>query len=123
MRTAIRPLASAAIAALTLAACAGTSPSQPAGSPAPAAGSTAVTIKGFAFSPATLTVAKGTKVTFTNGDAVAHTVTSGTNGTTDGKFDQQVAAGKDATITFDTAGTFEYFCRIHPSMKATITVR
>ena len=122
MRDAIRLLAPAAIAALTFVACAGTSPSQ-AGSPAPAAGSSAVSVKGFTFSPTTVTVAKGTKVTFSNGDGTTHTVTSGANGAKDGKFDQEVAAGKDATITFDTAGTFDYFCRIHSSMKAKITVQ
>jgi plastocyanin len=116
-----------AVAALVAAACGSTSPSTAgAGSAAPpsaaAAQAAAVTIKGFAFAPASLTVAKGTKVTFSNQDGTTHTVTSGANRTKDGKFDRQLSGGTEDSITFDTAGTFEYFCNIHQSMKATVVV-
>ena len=125
MRLALRLALPTAIAALTFVACASTT-SAPAASSAPAATAAeakTVSIKGFAFSPATLTVAKGTKVTFSNQDSATHTVTSGANRTKDGKFDQQVTGSNETTITFDTAGTFEYFCTIHSSMKGTITVQ
>ena len=98
---------------------AGTPEASAAASPAasPAAGS-AVTIKGFAFGPATLKVAAGTTVTWTNQDSTAHTVTGDKN-----EFDSgNLAPGKTFTHTFDKAGTFAYHCTIHPSMKATITV-
>ena len=124
----------AIIAGLSLVTCAGTAGSGTSAAPtaaaaatativAPAAKTTAVAIKGFAFSPATLTVDKGTVVTFTNNDSTTHTITSGTNRTKDGKFDQELSGSTDTTVTFDTAGTFDYFCRNHSSMKATVIVK
>ena len=113
--------------AVTFASCASSSP---AGAPAatsaaaaPAAAKAAVAIKGFAFSPAALEVTKGTTVTFTNNDSATHTVTSGANRTKDGKFDQQITGSAEASVKFDTVGTFEYFCQIHASMKGTVTVK
>ena len=124
MRLALRLLIPGAIAALTFVACAANAtPSAAPATSAAGGAKAAVNIKGFAYSPATLTVAKGTVVTFTNADSVAHTVTSGANRTKDGKFDQSVAGGESTTVTFDTPGTYEYFCTIHSSMKATITVQ
>jgi plastocyanin len=113
------------IAALTFVACASTAGSGSPAAPATSASATktaAVTIKGFAFSPATLTVAKGTVVTFNNQDTTTHTITSGANRTKDGKFDQQLSGGTETQISFDTAGTFAYFCSIHSSMVATVVV-
>ena len=126
MRLAWRLAIPTLIASLTFAACASTAGSG--ASPAPAATAAgakaaAVTIKGFAFSPAALTVDKGTAVTWTNNDGTTHTVTSGANRTQDGKFDQEISNSTEASVTFDTAGTFEYFCRIHNTMKATVTVK
>ena len=123
MRLVLRVAIPAAIAALTFVACASTA-GAPASTPAATvAQTTTVTIKGFAFSPATLAVSKGTKVTFTNQDSATHTVTSGANRTKDGKIDEQVSGGNETTITFDTPGTFEIFCQIHSSMKMTVTVQ
>ena len=126
MRLALRLAIPTAIAAATFVACASTA--NPPASSAPASSAAVaetktVNIKGFAFSPATLTVTKGTKVTFSNQDSATHTITSGANRTKDGKFDQQVTGSNETTITFDTPGTFEYFCTIHSSMKGTITVQ
>lgn len=81
--------------------------------------STAVEIKGFAFNPADITVPAGGSVTWTNGDNVPHTATG---------LDREalqsgaIASGASFTQTFDTAGTFEYFCEFHPNMKGTIVV-
>src|SRR6185503_18536619 len=116
MRLLIRLSIPTLIAGLTFVACASTSGSGT--SPAPATSAAAaksanVAIKGFAFSPATLTVSKGTKVTFDNQDTTTHTITSGANRTKDGKFDSQVSGGTQTEITFDTAGTFAYFCSFH----------
>ena len=126
MRLVLRLAIPTVIAGLTLVACASTaSPAATtAVSAAPATAATAtVTIKGFAFSPATLNIAKGTKVTITNQDSATHTFTSGANRTKDGKIDQQITGGTDGTVTFDQAGTFEIFCSIHSSMKMTVNVQ
>jgi len=79
-----------------------------------------VTIKDMAFSPASITVKKGTTVTWTNNDAIAHTVTE-TDGQT-GPNSGDLAPGKTYTFTYNTAGTFKYHCSIHPSMTGTVTV-
>ena len=128
MRLALRLAIPTAIAGFTLVACATTSTpaataTAAATSAAPAAEAKTLTIKGFAFSPATLTVAKGTKLTITNQDTANHTFSSGANRTKDGKYDTTVAGGQDATITLDQAGTFDIFCQFHSSMKMTLTVQ
>jgi plastocyanin len=129
MRVALRLAIPTLIVGLTLVACASTAGSGTSAAPAtsvaaaPAGKAAALQIKGFAFSPATLTVDKGTVVTITNNDSATHTFTSGANRTKDGKFDQQISGGTEGTVTFDTVGTFEYFCQIHSSMKGTVVVK
>jgi plastocyanin len=77
-----------------------------------------VTIAGFAFSPATVTVSVGDTVTWTNNDGVAHTATAN-----NGAFDTDNIAGGDSdSVTFDSAGTFAYHCEIHPAMTGTVVV-
>lgn len=77
-----------------------------------------IEIKNFAFSPKTLTVKKGTRITFTNQDSVGHTATSD-----DGNFGTEILAkGESESVTFDKAGTYTYHCTPHPYMKATIIV-
>lgn len=79
---------------------------------------TSIEIKNFAFSPKTITIKKGTKVTFTNQDSVGHTATAD-----DGGFDTGLLAkGESGSVTFDEAGTYSYHCTPHPNMKATIVV-
>jgi plastocyanin len=87
------------------------------GSAAPVAGD-AVNIDNFAFVPATLTVAAGSTVTWTNRDEEPHTVVAN-----DGSF-HSPGMGSQATFSykFATAGTFEYVCSIHPFMHATVVV-
>lgn len=81
-------------------------------------GKASVEIKNFAFGPKTLTVKKGTEVTFANQDSVKHSATSD-----DGSFDTGLLAkGESGSVTFDKAGTFTYHCTPHPYMKATIVV-
>ncbi|MCL5030179.1 MAG: cupredoxin domain-containing protein [Bacteroidetes bacterium] len=76
------------------------------------------------FNPASLTIAKGTKITWTNKDSYDHTVTSGTPGHPTGLFDSgNVASGGTFNYTFDSTGTFQYYCRIHADiMQGTIVV-
>lgn len=77
----------------------------------------------FAFSPATLTVKVGTKVTWTNMTQTGHTVTSDDGKSFDSGISNPIAAsGGTYSFTFTKAGTFPYHCQIHPFMKATITV-
>jgi plastocyanin len=80
-----------------------------------------VTISNFAFSPAILSVAAGTKVTWTNKDEDAHTVTSADAGATF----KSAALGTDNkfSFTFGKPGTYKYFCSIHPHMVGTIVVK
>jgi plastocyanin len=130
MQRALRLVVPTLIAGLSFVACASTAgsgtsaaPATSAATAAPAAAKAAVAIKGFAFSPVTLTVAKGTVVTFTNSDSATHSVSSGANRTKDGKFDQQLSGGNEGSVTFDSVGTFEYFCQFHSSMKGTVVVQ
>ena len=82
--------------------------------------STEAKIADFAFSPADIEVEVGDKITWTNDDADAHTVTA----TSGADFDSgTLAQGADFTFEAKKAGTIAYFCAIHPSMKGTITVR
>lgn len=77
-----------------------------------------VAISGFTFSPRTVTVNVGDSVTWTNSDAQAHTATSGSAWNTG-----DIAGGASASITFRSAGTFDYICAIHPTMTGTVVVR
>ena len=75
--------------------------------------------------PAEVTVNVGDTVTWSNDDTAAHTVTSGTpTDGPDGLFDSSLfMAGTTFEYTFDEAGTFDYFCMVHPWMVGTVTVR
>lgn len=78
-----------------------------------------VAIDNFAFSPSTITVRKGTKVTWTNQDSTAHTVTAtDANGPKSGTLNN----GDSYSYTFDAVGTFEYHCNFHPDMTGTVTI-
>ncbi len=76
----------------------------------------AVEIKGFAFTPATLTIQKGTTVTWTNKDSAPHTVTGDAFGS------ETLSQGQAFGYTFNEAVTFEYQCHIHPNMKGKVIV-
>ena len=81
-------------------------------------GANQVFIQGMAFNPASITVTAGTTITWTNKDAIAHTVTSDSNAFDSGS----VKSGGTFSFTFSTAGTYSYHCTIHPSMVASVTV-
>jgi plastocyanin len=80
---------------------------------------TAVEIKKFAFAQKEITVAPGTKITWTNRDETPHTVSS-----TDKSF---ASKGLDTDDTFEhtfaTEGDFSYFCTLHPYMTGIVHVR
>lgn len=78
-----------------------------------------VEISNFAFTPANITVKKGTEVTWTNKDSVVHTVSGDTS---DGPNSSSLSNGDTYSFTFNTAGTFGYHCNPHQSMHGTVTV-
>ena len=107
-------------AVVLTAGCTSSSNTNPSSSPqANTGGQNTVTMKGLAFNPTALTIAKGATVTWTNDDSTTHTVTSDT-----GAFDSgNLSPGATYTRQFNDTGTFPYHCTIHPFMKATITVQ
>jgi plastocyanin len=82
----------------------------------------AVTISGFAFSPATMTVKKGTTVIWTNQDSASHSVIADSSDSAGGPSSSLIAQGGTYSFTFNTVGTYAYHCGVHPDMKATVTV-
>jgi plastocyanin len=91
-------------------------------SPPPPNDPNAVSIQNFSFSPGNRTVSAGTTITWTNNDNVAHTVTSSQGSQT--VFDSgNIPPGGSFTFTFSQTGTFNYFCTLHPSMTAQVTVQ
>lgn len=83
------------------------------------AGRSEVTIDNFSFTPSTVTVSVGTAVRWTNRDDIPHTVVS------DDKIFKSRALDTDEefTYTFTKAGTYNYFCSLHPKMTAKIVVQ
>ena len=114
-----RALAASATVALCLVAFAG---------PASAAGPTAISIIDQSFQPADATIQAGDTVTWTVTKAIAdsHSVTSGTPSDSGKEFDSKTTLhvnGDTFSQTFNAAGSFPYFCIVHPSqMHGTITV-
>ncbi|MFD0513529.1 cupredoxin domain-containing protein [Streptomyces aureus] len=135
-----RPHTALIVAALclvtTLTGCSGSGDGSPSSSTPPASpsapasaspsssesgkGEVKVTIKGFAFHPATFEVSPGTKITVTNEDSATHTLTAD-----DKSFDTgDLAQGESATFTAPSKpGSYSYICTIHPNMKGILTVR
>lgn len=75
--------------------------------------------------PHEVTVDVGGEVTWSNDDTAAHTVTSGTpEGGPDAVFDSSLfMAGNTFSHKFDKAGTFHYFCMVHPWMVGSVIVQ
>ena len=134
-RTPRRRLAIAALALLplVLAACGGSDGEDSAPPAASEPNGDEVVIELVAFTPETLTVDAGATVTWHQKDPGAHTVTSGTvkqggSGVTqepDGRFESgDIATDDSFEFTFSEAGTYPYFCRLHPAtMRGEIQVR
>jgi plastocyanin len=85
----------------------------------------AVTIMNFAFSPASVTVPRGTTVIWTNRDSAPHSVVN--DGSTVFGAGQVFSSpsfgqGQNYSFTFTNAGTYPYHCGIHLSMHGTIIV-
>jgi plastocyanin len=79
-----------------------------------------VKIDNFTFAPVTLTVATGTTVKWINRDDIPHTVVSEDKST----FKSKALDTDDSfSYTFTKAGTYTYFCSIHPKMVAKVVVQ
>jgi plastocyanin len=124
MRRLVGPLLLVAAVAIIAASCNGTGPSAYGASASTAATTTAATatnagtIKGFSFQPEVLKVKVGAKVTWTNDDTVAHTVTADTTSFASGS----LQPGGSFSFTFIRPGTYAYHCSIHPSMHGSVVV-
>jgi plastocyanin len=79
----------------------------------------AISIQDMAFAPTTLTIKKGTTVTWTNGDPFGHDVTSDTGSELVSSI---IHAMTTYSHTFNNVGTFNYHCAAHPSMKGSVIV-
>ncbi len=103
----------AAVAALLISGCGSdgsSAPSTPAGDD--------YLVKDYTFAP--LTVAPGQQVRVLDGDDEPHTLTAQDGSFDTGAFDK----AEPGTFTAPTKpGTYAIFCKIHPSMRGTLTVR
>ena len=82
-------------------------------------GGAQVSVDNFTFSPATLTVAKGTEVTWTNQDDIPHSIVL----TAIGVRSKAIETDKAFTYRFDKIGTFNYICGLHPHMHGQLMVK
>jgi plastocyanin len=78
-----------------------------------------VNIMGFAFGPNKVTVTPGKPVTWVNGDESPHQVTI----TSTKERSPILTKGQSATLTFASAGNYDYICGLHPQMKGTVEVK
>ena len=85
----------------------------------PSAANAVVKIDNFSFGPQTLRVPIGATVTWTNSDDIPHTSVS-----TDGVFKSKVLdTDEKFSYTFTKAGSYPYYCTIHPKMTGTVVVQ
>jgi plastocyanin len=123
MRKSIPIVFVVALAAVVLVGCAASTSSSgstggSSGGATSAAPKTAtVEIKEFSFQPATVEIAVGGTVTWSNADAATHTVKGS------GWVSGDLAQGASYSNTFATAGTFPYSCGIHPTMTGEVVVK
>ncbi len=85
----------------------------------PSAANAEVKIDNLSFAPPTLTIPVGATVTWTNRDDIPHTVVS-----TDGVFKSKVRdTDEKFSYTFTKAGTYPYYCSVHPKMTGKVVVQ
>ena len=85
----------------------------------PSAATAQVKIDNFSFEPQTLSVTVGTTVTWTNRDDIPHAAVS-----TEGVFKSKVMDTDETfSYTFTKAGTYPYYCTIHPKMTGKVVVQ
>jgi len=76
-----------------------------------------VVMKNLEISPAQITAKVGDTIVWDNQDVFAHTATA-----TDKSFDVMLPPKKSGSLKVTKVGTFDYFCKFHPNMKAKLTV-
>ena len=85
----------------------------------PSTANVAIKIDNFVFGPQAITVPVGTTVTWTNSDDIPHTAVS-----TDGVFKSKVMdTDEKFSYTFTKAGTYTYYCSVHPKMTGQVVVK
>lgn len=106
----------AAVAAL----CFGLAAARPAAAAGKQSRTVEIKIANFTFEPSTVTIAPGTKVIWVNQDDIPHTVVS-----TDGKaiWSSALDTGDKCEFTFARAGTYSYYCSVHPRMVGKVIVK
>jgi plastocyanin len=84
-----------------------------------------VAMRDIQFQPASVTISKGGKITWTNEETVSHDVTKTGGPGPDFKSGDSGGMGEGDTFshTFDTPGKVEYVCTVHANMRGTVTVR
>jgi len=93
-------------------------PAPASGTSTPAAESVTVRIDGMRFDPQKITVKPGTTVTWIHGSQMPHTI----SGNADGMRSGTLYNGQQYSHTFDKAGSYNYFCGLHPSMTGSVVV-
>jgi plastocyanin len=79
-----------------------------------------VVIENHAFSPESVTIPVGGRITWTNRDSVPHTITAVG---VESKKSPVLKQGQSVSDTFSNSGTFPYACSIHPDMTGKVIVR
>ena len=87
-----------------------------------AKGDVEVDMKDISFQPGSVTVAKGSTVTWKNEDSANHDVTADDDSFKSGD-PGGIASGQSFKHTFDEAGDFKYVCTVHPGMDGTVVVK
>src|SRR3569832_1715738 len=75
-----------------------------------------IVMENLVISPAAASAKVGDTIEWVNKDVLAHTATA-----RNGDFDEMMPPKKSVTLGLKKAGDFEYYCRFHPNMKATLT--
>ncbi|OAF15892.1 cupredoxin domain-containing protein [Bradyrhizobium neotropicale] len=81
------------------------------------AGTVQIVMENLVISPAEVSAKVGDTISWINNDVFVHTATA-----KNGDFDVTLPPKKSATFIVKKAGTFDYYCRYHPNMKATLKV-
>ena len=113
----LKPIGLVLLLLLSLVVASGCSAGGDSAEETPGSAGTTVTESGLAFSPPTLEVSAGDTVTFVNEDSVDHQVLIG------GVTLTRQAPGESVTWTAESAGTLDYICTLHPSMRGRLVVK
>jgi plastocyanin len=101
-------------------ACGGADSKKDQGAQVTAPGEAPVKIVSFQFTPQTVTIAPGAKVTWTNDDTAIHSIKDTSPLAT--PVSQDLGKGATFSITYERPGTYSYICGIHQYMTGTVTV-